>query len=806
MRASLLLILVLSFFLASGQKLANHWYFGQNAGLSFESGSPVAVFDGKLDTREGCASISSEDGALLFYTDGTKVWNRNHEQMPNGFDLKGNIGSTQSAIIVAKPGSNKLYYVFTIDAVEHNSGEYGINYSLVDMDLEGGLGDVVNSEKNVNLTTGLCEKVTSVVHANEQDVWVISQKYMTNHLYVYHVSDQGVNPTPIISEEGAIINTYYNAVGYMKVSPDGGFLVKANSGLNSVEVFDFDNATGEVSNARTIDGFTTKPYGIEFSPNGKLLYVNAENNSAESLFQFNLDAGSIDDIIASKYVVADQKTSGALQLGPDKRLYVGQNGSTALSTVNSPNKIGGSCNFVYEDVDLGGRKVILGLPTFVQSYFAAISADFYFQNTCLGDVTNFYDNSSQEPDSVLWNFDDPASGTENTSKLSDPQHLFTTTGNYEVLLTVWKEEIESSKTIEVQITSIPTADAGPDQLILTGSSTTLTAEGSSGGVPPYNYLWEPSAKLLQNNVSEPETVILTASQVFTLNLSDSKNCSSTPSEVTINISTGETLAAFPKASPDTICRGQSVQITANAVGGSGLYEYEWTSVPEGFTSEEASFSVEPEITTTYKLKLKDTFNQTINEQLKVLVKATPLIDLIPEGIDTITEKTIIVCVKDSVLLDAGWENNPPSVLYNWNNTGLNERYLLAISSGTWLETQKHSVVVTNPESECTSTDSITIIFAFSECEIGIEEKETNVFAIIPNPNSGKFKLVFKETVSNPILRIFDLSGKEIHLPDSQIAYSKGDGLNVNIDFLKAGIYFISLQSDEETQSKKLIIY
>ena len=518
-RFLIILLITCSINYAHGQRFANNWYFGKNAGLSFESGSAVALLDGQLNTREGCASISSEEGDLLFYTDGTKVWNKDHVQMLNGFDLKGHIGSTQSAIILAKPGSNNLYYIFTIDAVEHENGANGINYSLVNMQLDGGKGDVDATEKNINLTTNLCEKVTSVDHENGEDIWVIAQKWNTNHFYVYLITSQGVEATAVISELGVVIDNLYAAVGYMKISPEGKMLVKANTGLSSVEIFDFDNTNGQVSNARTIPNFASRPYGIEFSPNGRLLYVNAENNSDESLFQFDLQAGSIEEIIASKYVVANQQTSGALQLGPDNKLYVGQNGATALSTVNSPNKHGYNCNFEYESTDLGGREIILGLPTFVQSYFAAITADFYYDNPCFGIANRFYDNSSQEPDSVLWNFDDPASGTENTSKLNNPEHLFSATGDYSVSFTVWKEDIESSLTQIVEIVENTSVFAGIDQVINSGTSTFLDGQASSG-IPPYSYFWEPSAKLLQNDISNPETIPLTESTVFTLYVTD----------------------------------------------------------------------------------------------------------------------------------------------------------------------------------------------------------------------------------------------------------------------------------------------
>jgi len=65
------------------QKEANIWYFGENAGLDFNSGVPVALLDGQLNTREGCATISDKNGNLLFYTDGITVWNRSHKIMQN---------------------------------------------------------------------------------------------------------------------------------------------------------------------------------------------------------------------------------------------------------------------------------------------------------------------------------------------------------------------------------------------------------------------------------------------------------------------------------------------------------------------------------------------------------------------------------------------------------------------------------------------------------------------------------------------------------------------------------------------------
>ncbi len=60
------------------------WYFGEYAGLDFNFNPPVPLNNSAMNQDEGCASISDLYGAILFYTDGRKIWNRNHQVMLNG--------------------------------------------------------------------------------------------------------------------------------------------------------------------------------------------------------------------------------------------------------------------------------------------------------------------------------------------------------------------------------------------------------------------------------------------------------------------------------------------------------------------------------------------------------------------------------------------------------------------------------------------------------------------------------------------------------------------------------------------------
>ena len=138
------------------QRQANNWYFGDRAGLDFNRPNPQPLLDGELQAFEGCSSMSDSDGNLLFYTNGIVVYNRNHEIMLNGDGLNGDTSSTQSAIIVPKPLSPNVYYLFTLDA---GLGDDGLQYSEVDMTLDGGLGGITANTKNVPLAASMTEKI-----------------------------------------------------------------------------------------------------------------------------------------------------------------------------------------------------------------------------------------------------------------------------------------------------------------------------------------------------------------------------------------------------------------------------------------------------------------------------------------------------------------------------------------------------------------------------------------------------------------------------------------------------------------------
>ena len=218
MKNQIQIIFLLFFTLSYAQNDSNIWYFGNKAGLDFNSGVPVALTNGQLNTLEGCATLSNSAGQLLFYTDGITVYNRNHLVMPNGTGLMGDPSSAQSATIVQKPGSGNLFYVFTTDR-EHNPN--GFRYSIIDLNLDGGFGDVT-SQKNILVYTPTIENLGVTKHANGIDYWIVTHGWDGNNYITYLLTSAGLSTNPIVTNIGLpVTGTGYVEGGTIKISQSG---------------------------------------------------------------------------------------------------------------------------------------------------------------------------------------------------------------------------------------------------------------------------------------------------------------------------------------------------------------------------------------------------------------------------------------------------------------------------------------------------------------------------------------------------------------------------------------------------------
>lgn len=350
------------------QKQNHNWYFGNYAGLSFHLDPPTPLIS-DLRAEDGVASVSDPEGNLLFYTNGSKIWDRKHNIMPNGEGLPAIVAG--QVLIAPVPNDGSRYYIFTPESYWLNGGIYT---SIVDMRLNGGYGDIVAGEKNTILNDFVDDKVTSVLHANGRDIWIITHALGSNTFLVYLLGSQGLDKVPVISSVGTPF-TSSTSSGGMKISHGKDKLVVSTEFQVPffLEMYNFDNATGIVSNPVNLN-LKFNPvlpfHGIEFSPNDSLLYVAGSFSSGQFTgsytFQIELATGDVVKISPDNI-----QFCRGLQLGPDNKIYLARAIHTPevdyLGVIHFPDKPGLACMFESDGLLLHtGTNSRNGLPQFVQ--------------------------------------------------------------------------------------------------------------------------------------------------------------------------------------------------------------------------------------------------------------------------------------------------------------------------------------------------------------------------------------------------------------------------------------------------------
>lgn len=361
------------------------WCFGIGGGVEFTGGAPVGFNGAMTSVNEGTTNMSDAAGNHLFYSDGLRVWDANHNQMPNGFGLMGSGTSTQSSVCVPDPGNPNQYYLFTV-----MTGGSGLRYSKVDMTLNAGNGDVVAAGKNTLLFSPVHEKLCATHHANMVDYWVLVHQASSPNYLAFLVTAAGVSG-PVTSSCGPSLN---GAIGYMTITSCGSRIGTSNYDP-TLGVSDFDNATGVVSNYMDLNFGSN--YSSGFSPNGDLFY-HWSYTPVNEIYQLDLTAGNAAAVNATRWVAATQGSwYGAFQPGRDGKLYTLNYSTNFLHVFNNPDVYGAGCNFQANAVAVNGNTQ-LGLPNFLNSYFQAA-----FCNVVLGvDLYDFKGELTQQGNLLKW--------------------------------------------------------------------------------------------------------------------------------------------------------------------------------------------------------------------------------------------------------------------------------------------------------------------------------------------------------------------------------------------------------------------
>ncbi len=552
----------------NAQNQNNIWYFGVNAGITFNTTPPTALTNGMLNTQEGCASICDDMGNLLFYTDGTTVFNSNHSVMPNGTGLFGDYSSTQSAVIVPLPGSTTIYYIFTLDAF---AGPSGVCYSIVDMTLDGGLGDVTT--KNQIILATAAEKVVVSRHSNNSDFWIVIHGWGNNEFRSYLFSSTGLNMTPVISSIGSVysggggVNNAANAIGYMKINQACNMIAVAICIQDKYELFQFNNSSGVLSNLITINdpdnSGVALAYAMEFSPDNHYLYI--KNFYSQNVYQYDVSVYNQTTINNSKSLVgtvsgAANYYTGAMQMGPDNKIYIVEYNTPFLSVINNPNNPAASCNLVDNAISLNGRLGQLGLPCLVNHSFFNNPVVTASGSGCYNGIYHFYLSDSTSITGVVWNFDDPASGASNSSTLFSPTHVFSAPGNYHVTAIVsFPSGPDDTTSVDILVSNQPDVILQDSAFACVGASWTASAQGVWS-----QYLW--------SNASTASSIQINQSGHYSVTVTDSAGCH-VSDEVFVQF--GDTTLTVLDTS---FCEGESILIEGQTINSFGTYTFTYQTV------------------------------------------------------------------------------------------------------------------------------------------------------------------------------------------------------------------------------------
>ena len=551
----------------------NNWYFGGGAAISFNSGTPQVLPSSPMNAVRACISVSDSLGNLLFYSNGLRVWNRNHQVMPNGDSIHASIAD-QTVNVIQKIDDDSCYYLFTmaLEYIPHLSPYNGLHYSVINMRLDSGLGDIEPGQKEIPLQTmyDIPGLMTTARHQNNKDAWVIVRMgYNTNHFAAFLVNESGISTTPVVSPGSFLWNIYpYGNPGTMRVSPDGTKLVYPY--WDTVEVCNFNATTGYVTSLFLLEHepMNNSEWGyLEFSLDSKYLYRSSGDWPWTPSYIYQYDARLTDsaEFAASSIVVGYRNRGVHLQRGPDGKIYGGEAGKDSLSVIHSPNLQGTACNYEPYAIGLNGSICHNGMPDLLQRYYLYVT----HIGQCLGNPIEFLPNTWPPADSVHWDFGDPGSGSSNFSNLLNPTHIYSSPGIYNVQLYVrHNDKRTDTASIIININPGVSIDAGPDRSICQGDSVTFIASGCNNCA----YQWS-NLSTGQMNIGTNQSLTTDSAGIYMVTGTGTNDCYDHDT-VELTVDSIPEITINPLST--TICSGESTNIplTSNVPN----TNFSWTAI------------------------------------------------------------------------------------------------------------------------------------------------------------------------------------------------------------------------------------
>ncbi|MEP7238004.1 MAG: T9SS type B sorting domain-containing protein [Ferruginibacter sp.] len=700
------------------QKEISNFHYS-NTGISYNSGNPQTIPGIPTPNSEwSIATCSDSIGNVLFdfcYTNPTVgsfrnglIYDKNYQVMPgsNLFGPHYYYGST--ALVAPFPASNSKYYLFyQVSQAFSSSARWVLKYAVIDMALNGGLGNVVSADNAIDTTNAdqLITPFTLVQQRGSDNFWVVTCKANSDTLYSRFISSSGVSNNKVISKAGTVwftsVSNYVNLV----TSPDGSMIAGARTGnsiiKNICQVFNFNAQTGKIT-----DKVSTKIYGInelgsgyntldvlEFSPDNKLLYrlhsiyLNFNGRCADTydniLEQYNLcyaDSNSLSQYTYAKYFFCIPYQFYIPKVVLTKKMNISFHyGVPKYGNIDFPNHIGDSYN--YSEVPLPAGLQSLETRQFYHAYVQkAIKNSIIYTGGCYPDSLHFSitrDTTAR----VDWDFGDPASGISNTASTVKAAHSFSAPGIYTVTAKIFNA---ANLLIDSVTEMVERKDPGkrllyplpPDTVLCEGSSLTIRPHCING----IFQWWEGyNGTVTQYDGIRDNFYVVNSSQTIYIKMIQN-GCNGCEQTDSIRI-TFEPKPRVAFGRYGSLCTGDSIKLDATFPGASHLWS----------TADTASY---------IWVKNGGTYwvNSIIN-QTGCASSDTITITEYP-AVQVTLPKDTILCQGETLILRPVIAN---ATSHTWNGTNYNGDSLVVTQNGTyWV-----NAINTNG---CQSSDTINVTF------------------------------------------------------------------------------------------------
>ena len=446
LRHLILTLLCLSNLVVFAQNDTDNWYFGKNAGLNFANGGVNVYTNGGMYTPAGCSSISDVNGDLMFYSNGSTIWNKNHQIMDNGDNLDGELEGVQTSIIIPKPDDPSTYYIFYTRENTVNTPSVmvaGIYYSEIRFTTQNPLGIV--TLKNERISNTAISRLAAIYHyeTNTYKLIGITKPNIPiivngQELFVFKIFEIGatgidINPTIIT------INEPIGTIGAMKLSPNGEHLAIANYENMKIFTYKYDIGLNTITYYKTIPsvpafGLFLNPYGLEFSQDSNMLYYTGSAGQAGATYIVQIQFSELDNPFdIPDFYFFEEPRAKSLQLARNGKIYVAKGNYSSpfsrISVINKPEKQGVDCMFQNNAIQFSPASSTEGLPIFVASSLRnrIIVSD----DTCVNTPFDFSLDLYSPVLSVQWDFGDGSISSD-----LNPSHVFTTFGIKNIKATV----------------------------------------------------------------------------------------------------------------------------------------------------------------------------------------------------------------------------------------------------------------------------------------------------------------------------------------------------------------------------------